>query len=39
MSTALICLSLASEAWAAQDGTVDIGVLYDAAIDAVRGKA
>jgi AcrR family transcriptional regulator len=38
VSTALICLSLASEAWAAQDGTVDIGVLYDTAIAAVRGK-
>jgi AcrR family transcriptional regulator len=37
VSTALICLSLASEAWAARDGTVDIGVLYDVAIAAVRG--
>ena len=36
VSTALICLSLASEAWATQDGAVDIGVLYDAAIGAVR---
>jgi AcrR family transcriptional regulator len=38
VSTALICLSLASEAWAAQDGAVDIGVLYDTTIAAVRGK-
>jgi AcrR family transcriptional regulator len=38
VSTALICLSLASEAWAAQDGAVDIGVLYDTTIAAVHGK-
>src|SRR5262249_1044422 len=36
--TALMCLSLAAEAWAAQDGAVDISVLYDTAIAAVRGK-
>jgi hypothetical protein len=35
--TALMCLSLAAEAWAAQDGAVDIGILYDKAIAAVRG--
>jgi hypothetical protein len=37
VSTALMCLSLASEAWAARGGTVDVGVLYDVAIAAVRG--
>jgi hypothetical protein len=28
-----------AEAWAAQDGAVDIAVLYDTAIAAVRGNA
>ena len=39
VATALTCLSLAAEAWAAQDGAVDIAVLYDTAIAAVRGNA
>ena len=38
VGAALTCLSLAAEAWAAQDGRVDIGVLYDTAIAAVRDK-
>jgi len=38
VGTALTCLSLAAEAWAAQEGTVDISVFYDTAIAAVRGK-
>jgi AcrR family transcriptional regulator len=38
VSTALTCLGLAGEAWAAQDGKVDIAVLYDTAIEAVRSK-
>lgn len=37
VGTTLTCLSLAAEAWTAKDGTVDIGVLYDTAIAAVRG--
>jgi AcrR family transcriptional regulator len=36
VTTALMCLSLAAEAWAVQDGAVDIGALYDTAITAVR---
>jgi hypothetical protein len=38
VATALTCLSLAAEAWAAQDGAVDIAVLFDSAIAAVRGN-
>lgn len=38
VGTALTCLTLAAEAWAAQDGKVDIGDLYDTAIAAVRGR-
>ena len=34
----LIRLSLAAEVWAAHDGAVDIAVLHDTAIAAVRGK-
>jgi len=38
VATALTCRSLAAETWTAQDGTVDIAVLYDTAIAAVRGN-
>jgi AcrR family transcriptional regulator len=38
VGTALTCLTLAAEAWAAQDGKVDLGDLYDTAIAAVRGR-
>jgi AcrR family transcriptional regulator len=38
VGAALMCLSLAAEVWAAHDGTVDIAVLYDAAVAAVRGS-
>lgn len=39
VGTALTCLTLAAEVWAAQDGALDLGVLYDTAITAVRGQA
>lgn len=38
VGTALTCLTLAAEVWAAQDGKVDLGDLYDTAIAAVRGR-
>jgi AcrR family transcriptional regulator len=38
VATALTCLTLAAEAWTAQDGALDLGVLYDTAITAVRGQ-
>jgi AcrR family transcriptional regulator len=38
VGTALTCLTLAAQAWAAQDGRVDLGDLYDTAIAAVRGR-
>ena len=38
VGTALTCLTLAAEKWAAQDGAVDLGVLYDSALAAVRGE-
>jgi AcrR family transcriptional regulator len=36
VSTAMSCLSLAAEEWAAEDGAADIAVFYDIAIAAVR---
>lgn len=38
VGTALTCLTLAAEAWAAQDGKADLGDLYDTAIAAVRDR-
>ena len=38
VGTSLTCLTLAAEKWAAQDGKVDLGDLYDTAIAAVRGR-
>lgn len=36
VSSALACLDAASQAWIASDGTRDLAVLYDEAVEAVR---